>query len=224
MKKLSLSILLLAGLTFTFASCGGSNNKSAEEKAEVVEDVVIKPSSTSVSGKLGGFLEVEDKEYHLTKDDFKYSFTVSFKHNGGTPKVVLSDVVSSGDAEKSSKPLAGKFIVELLDANGNVIETRDLEGDDFNKLVGLSKDEKANVKISCYSDDAIKAKSFEITSAVEANEKSKEDAAKATDKEPSTEDLEDGIETASKAIEAAGAAFGAIGGAAKALNELNESL
>ena len=224
MKKLSLSILLLAGLTFTFASCGGSNNKSAEEKAEVVEDIVIKPSSTTVGGKLGGFLEVEDKEYHLVKDGSFYYLTIPIRHNGGMPKVELSDVVSSNDAEKSSKSLAGKFIVELLDANGNVIETHDLDGDDFNKLLGLSKDEKANVKITCYSDGVIKAKSFEITSAVEANEKSKEDAAKATDKEPSTEDLEEGVETASKAIEAAGASFGAIGGAAKALNELNESL
>lgn len=221
MKKLSLSILLLAGLTFTFASCGGSNNKSAEEKAEVVEDIVIKPSSTTVGGKLGGFLEVEDKEYHLVKDGSFYNLTIPIRHNGDTPKVTLSEIVSHYDADKSAKSLSGKFMVEVLDENDNVIQSQQLGGDDFNKLIGLSFDEKANVKIAFHKENIAKAKSFEVTSAVEANEKSKENAAKATKTEPSVDDLEKSVKAAGDAVETAGEVFGALGSAAKALNELS---
>lgn len=220
---LAMSLLLIA--------CGGSSTKDekvSDSSAQKEVVITVEPEATYVAGEHGKLFQVIDKKYKLMKEAASYSesydlsFTLERTKEQG--RISLNEVAPIGDDSDgtSGKSYVGKFIVEILDGNGDLLTEADVTEGDFKKLMSTAPGDKVGIKLSVYDSDKnlSKAKSFRVTFTVDKNDK-KEDKKEETAVKNSTDEKSlnpaEGIQKAEKALKTAGEA-------AKALGELGKAL
>ena len=208
--------LSLAFATMLFASCGGGSNNS-ESKAEEKADQIIKATQTEIKGDLKGCFEVVDKDYKVKYEKSglgSWVVTFELKRNEQELPYDRKDVVIYPEAKESSKSMLAGFGIEILDADGNVIEKEAANAtpyswDEMTAAIQLLPNETTTIKYEFY-DDISAATGFRITSIVEKNDKRKSeisdlvDAAEKLSKKAedvTDEDMKKAVEDAEKALE-----------------------
>lgn len=156
MKKY-FKIPAILGLTALLAvSCGkkGSDSDTAEDK-DAPKEGVIKAETTTVSGDLGECYKVVDREYKptgehptlLTVDLERTSAELPFDLNEYELETSITKTMSGQPYTGGRSVAAVKFSVEMLDADGNVVEKEDYyDSDDCKALAKLKPGEKGTIR------------------------------------------------------------------------------
>ena len=140
MRKIFKSGLLIAlGCLMCLSSCS---------------DDSIKVVSTKISGPLGDYYEIVDKPYKFVEDYGSVDLSVEIKR------------IKDGGPEDSGTVATGPhFIIEFMDADGNVIESDNSY--ELEKVYPLKVGESASVTFSCFglrSRDASKVRQIKVSS------------------------------------------------------------
>lgn len=170
---MKLNQFILLSVVLFLASCGG-NGKPA---AEVKKNVVLKVAQTEVKGDLKGCYEVVDKDYKVNFATVSYErdfVRVEIKRTSQQLPYDRKDVVIFPEAAESSAANCAGFGIEILDANGDVIDKANAKEtpyswDEVTEALQLLPDETATIQFRF--DDLSEAASFRVTSIVEKNEK-----------------------------------------------------
>ncbi len=211
MSKKTKYILIGIGaiiLISLLSNIGGSDDATTQEVKEVKE-VVLKAVQTEIKGDLKGCYEVVDKDYKVkfaTKSYEDDLVTVELKRTSKNLPYDRKDVTIFPEAEKSSANNCAGFGVEILNADGDVIDKKTANAtpyswDEMTAALQLLQDETTTIRF--YFDNLSEATSFRVTSFVQKNDKRKtalEEAAK-TAKEASkkAKDADDDYDEALKA-------------------------
>lgn len=211
MSKKTKYILIGIGaiiLISLLSNIGGSDDATTQEVKEVKE-VVLKAVQTEIKGDLKGCYEVVDKDYKVkfaTKSYEDDLVTVELKRTSKNLPYDRKDVTIFPEAEKSSANNCAGFGVEILNADGDVIDKKTANAtpyswDEMTAALQLLQDETTTIRF--YFDNLSEATSFRVTSLVQKNDKRKtalEEAAK-TAKEASkkAKDADDDYDEALKA-------------------------
>lgn len=153
------------------SGCGksGSTDKSPKE-------VVLKAAQTEIKGELKGCYEVVDKKYKVKFAERSYDddvVTVELKRTSKALPYDRKNVVIFPEADKSSAENCAGFGIEILDADGDVIDKINAKAtpyswDEMTAALQLLADETAT--IAFHFDDLSEAVSFRVTSLVQNNE------------------------------------------------------
>lgn len=221
--KFKLFIMALAAITMV--SCGGGGNESTAEEAP--KELILKANPTVIKGDLKGCYEVVDKNYKVKFAKKSYErdvVTVELKRTSQELPYDRKNVVVFPEADKSTAEFCGGFGIEILDANGDVIDKESANHtpyswDEMTAALQLLEDETTT--ISFRFDDLSQAVSFRITSIVQPNNERKSsvdgliDAAKEAaemNDDIDTEEVEKALDATGKAMEAAGKMLDVLGG------------
>ena len=213
MSKKTKYILIGIGaiiLISLLSNIGGSDDATTQEVKEVKE-VVLKAVQTEIKGDLKGCYEVVDKDYKVkfaTKSYEDDLVTVELKRTSKNLPYDRKDVTIFPGAEKSSANNCAGFGIEILNADGDVIDKEAANAtpyswDEMTAALQLLQDETTTIRF--YFDNLSEATSFRVTSLVQKNDKRKtalEEAAK-TAKEASKK-AKDADDDYDKAFKAAG--------------------
>ena len=162
-KYFTISIMAIC-----IAACGGKKN--SEEK----ETIVLTPETTRISGDLGDYFNVVDKEYTVT-DDWGDLVTIEVERTDMDYSFDLKGVEPYGTSGKGITGHAG-FGIEIIDEDGNVIEktaatASGLSGmyssDDMKEALKLKAGETGTVRWSFHFDSDKKPAKFRLTSSYE---------------------------------------------------------
>ena len=214
MSKKTKYILIGIGaiiLISLLSNIGGGKDTATQEVKEVKE-VVLKAAQTEIKGDLKGCYEVVDKDYKVkfaTKSYENDLVTVELKRTSKNLPYDRKDVTIFPEAEKSSANNCAGFGIEILNADGDVIDKKAANGnpyswDEMTAALQLLQDETTTIRF--YFDNLSEATSFRVTSLVQQNEKRKaalEEAAKEAAKEASKK-AKDADDDYDKAFKAAG--------------------
>ena len=214
MSKKTKYILIGIGaiiLISLLSNIGGGKDTATQEVKEVKE-VVLKAAQTEIKGDLKGCYEVVDKDYKVkfaTKSYENDLVTVELKRTSKNLPYDRKDVTIFPEAEKSSANNCAGFGIEILNADGDVIDKKTANGnpyswDEMTAALQLLQDETTTIRF--YFDNLSEATSFRVTSLVQQNEKRKaalEEAAKEAAKEASKK-AKDADDDYDKAFKAAG--------------------
>lgn len=166
------SILILCS-AILMVGCGGNKTK---------KELSISPQNLEVKGALKDYYEVEDKNYRLEEkrvlDDgtvSEYLLTIELKRTD-VPFPFDTDKATSFSTNSGDRPIQVGFGIELLNENGDLIETKQAsEGgwtgvyssNDIENLIQLNAEETGIVRWVIYNgtvNDGVA--SFRITSAL----------------------------------------------------------
>ena len=214
MSKKTKYILIGIGaiiLISLLSNIGGGKDTATQEVKEVKE-VVLKAAQTEIKGDLKGCYEVVDKDYKVkfaTKSYEDDLVTVELKRTSKNLPYDRKDVTIFPEAEKSSANNCAGFGIEILNADGDVIDKKAANGnpyswDEMTAALQLLQDETTTIRF--YFDNLSEATSFRVTSLVQQNEKRKaalEEAAREAAKEASKK-AKDADDDYDKAFKAAG--------------------
>ena len=214
MSKKTKYILIGIGaiiLISLLSNIGGGDEATTQEVKEVKE-VVLKAAQTEIKGDLKGCYEVVDKDYKVkfaTKSYEDDLVTVELKRTSKNLPYDRKDVTIFPGAEKSSANNCAGFGIEILNADGDVIDKKTANAtpyswDEMTAALQLLQDETTTIRF--YFDNLSEATSFRVTSLVQQNEKRKaalEEAAKEAAKEASKK-AKDADDDYDKAFKAAG--------------------
>ena len=214
MSKKTKYILIGVGaiiLISLLSNIGGGDDAATQEVKEVKE-VVLKAAQTEIKGDLKGCYEVVDKDYKVkfaTKSYEDDLVTVELKRTSKNLPYDRKDVTIFPEAEKSSANNCAGFGIEILNADGDVIDKKTANAtpyswDEMTAALQLLQDETTTIRF--YFDNLSEATSFRVTSLVQQNEKRKaalEEAAKEAAKEASKK-AKDADDDYDKAFKAAG--------------------
>lgn len=161
-------IVLISLLT----NVGGGDDVVTEPK----KDVVMKVAQTEIKGDLKGCYEVVDKNYKVkfAKESYERDVvTVELKRTSKELPYDRKDVVIFPEGEKSSAGNCAGFGIEILDADGEVIDKINANAtpyswDEMTAALQLLADETST--IGFHFSDLSEAVSFRITSLVQDNE------------------------------------------------------
>ena len=214
----SIGVIIL----FALVSCmGGSDNKAAKEAKELI----LKAVDTKISGDLRDCYEVVDKNYKVKFPEESYEdyiITVELKRTSKELPYDRDNVVIFPDADKSSAEYCAGFGIDILNADGDVIDKINAKSnsvswdeDEMTTVLQLLPDETTTIAFEF--DDLSGATNFRIRSLVQKNEKrkttlSKEvnsvvDLAKKAAELSEDADLKEAQKDAEKALKATGEAL-----------------
>ena len=211
MSKKTKYILIGIGaiiLISLLSNIGGGKDTATQEVKEVKE-VVLKAAQTEIKGDLKGCYEVVDKDYKVkfaTKSYEDDLVTVELKRTSKNLPYDRKDVTIFPGAEKSSANNCAGFGIEILNADGDVIDKQSANAtpyswDEMTAALQLLQDETTTIRF--YFDNLSEATSFRVTSLVQQNEKRKaalEEAAKsAKEASKKAKDADDDYDKAFKA-------------------------
>lgn len=119
-------IFLLLG---AMGACGSSkSSKASDENKEKSDEIILKPYTTKITGPLGNAFTVVEREYKSKGDFAKLNVEIEVTDISLLPEGVDLFQVGTPSNEGDEKyPLIATFIVEYLDEDGNVIETKDAQ-------------------------------------------------------------------------------------------------
>lgn len=214
MSKKTKYILIGIGaiiLISLLSNIGGGKDTATQEVKEVKE-VVLKAAQTEIKGDLKGCYEVVDKDYKVkfaTKSYEDDLVTVELKRTSKNLPYDRKDVTIFPEAEESSANNCAGFGIEILNADGDVIDKKSANAnpyswDEMTEALQLLQDETTTIRF--YFDNLSEATSFRVTSLVQQNEKRKaalEEAAKEAAKEVAKK-ANDADDDYDKAFKAAG--------------------
>lgn len=216
MSKKTKYILIGIGaiiLISLLSNIGGGDEATTQEVKEVKE-VVLKAAQTEIKGDLKGCYEVVDKDYKVkfaTKSYEDDLVTVELKRTSKNLPYDRKDVTIFPGAEKSSANNCAGFGIEILNADGDVIDKKAANGnpyswDEMTAALQLLQDETTTIRF--YFDNLSEAASFRVTSLVQKNEERKtalEEAAKeAKEAKEASKKAKDADDDYDKAFKAAG--------------------
>ena len=170
---IGVGVVILIGLLSNIGSCGDDN-----EKREV-KDLTLKAAQTEIKGDLKGCYEVVDKNYKVKFAQKSYEndvVTVELKRTSNELPYDRKNVVIYSEAEKSSVEYCAGFGIEILNANGDVIDKINASATPYSWdeiKVALKLLPEETTTIGFHFDDLSDAASFRITSIVEENTKAK---------------------------------------------------
>lgn len=208
---ISLKFFPVAMATILLTSCGGgsSNNKDVETPAEVV----VKVAQTEIKGDLKGCYELVDKNYKVKVDeDYDNDLlTIEIRRTAQELPYDRKNVVIFPEGKESSAEYCAGFGIEILDANGDIIDKREARmtpysWDEMTAALQLLPEETTTIRF--YFDNITSAASFRITSIVLPNENRQtavDELVDVFDKaEEMSDELDVNIQDATKALDAVG--------------------
>lgn len=198
---IGIGAIVLISLLFNI---GGGDDATTQE----VKEVVLKAAQTEIKGDLKGCYEVVDKDYKVkfaTKSYESDLVTIELKRTSRNLPYDRKDVTIFPGAEKSSANNCAGFGIEILNADGDVIDKEAANAtpyswDEMTAALQLLQDETTTIRF--YFDNLSEATSFRITSLVQENDKRKtalEEVAKEASKK-----AKDAYDDYDEALEAAG--------------------
>lgn len=223
-KYLFIGIGVVVLFAIIASMCGGSKEKTTEEKQEEAkQEIVLKAAQTELKGDLKGCFEIVDKNYKIKDDGYGSDvIVVELKRTAQALPFNRDDVTTFGDAKGATAENCADFGIEILNADGDVIEKKaatesPCSNTEVMEALKLLTDETATIEFSFYNSKELKdGVSFRITSAVQKNEQSKkaleeEEAKKSKEKtsdEQALDDAEKALELAGKTARLAGKILG----------------
>lgn len=183
---IGIGVFLLISLLSSMCS-GGSE--------EVVQkELILKPAQTEIKGDLKGCYEVVDKNYKVkfaTKSYENDVITVELKRTAEPLPYDRKNVVIFPEASKSTAENCAGFGVEILNADGDVIDKKNANAtpyswDEMTTALQLVTDDTATIQF--HFDNLNEAASFRVTSIVMENEELKAAQAKAEAKAKKDDD------------------------------------
>lgn len=174
---IGIGVVLLISLLSSM--CSGGSEKVAPK------ELILKPAQTEIKGDLKGCYEVVDKNYKVkfaTKSYENDVITVELKRTAEPLPYDRKNVVIFPEASKSTAENCAGFGVEILNADGDVIDKKNANAtpyswDEMTTALQLLTDDTATIQF--HFDNLNEAASFRVTSIVMENEKLKAAQAKA---------------------------------------------
>ena len=174
---IGIGVFLLISLLSSM--CSGGSEKVAPK------ELILKPAQTEIKGDLKGCYEVVDKNYKVkfaTKSYENDVITVELKRTTEPLPYDRKNVVIFPEASKSTAENCAGFGVEILNADGDVIDKKNANAtpyswDEMTTALQLLTDDTATIQF--HFDNLNEAASFRVTSIVMANEELKAAQAKA---------------------------------------------
>lgn len=211
--------ILLIG---TLASCGGGSSDKSNEEGKP-KNYIINPKTKTITGPLGKAYEVIERDYKAKEKYGTHSINVelTLAQPSSLPSGFDGNKVGTHyDSGNAQYPMIANFIIEYLDEDGDIIETREPNSDSYKDLMRLSEGESSSVSFYMPDKNMDEIKYFRIKSDYYPNEIEKE--VKKSDISDITsiddDDLFQTIEQAGKAAEAAGKMVETAGEIIKELN------
>ena len=213
-------------------NCGGSDETEVQEEKK---ELILKVNQTKVKGDLRDCFKVVDKDYRVKFAKKSYEndvITVELERTLNPLPHRREDLVIFPEADNSSANYCAGFGIEILDANGDVIDKKNPQAtpyswDEMTAALQLLPDETATIQF--HFNNLSDAVSFRVTSIVTKNEERKssakssvkssvntlldaaEEAIEDNDYDADLEEAEKALETAGKAMEATGKMLEAMG-------------
>lgn len=174
---IGIGVVLLISLLSSM--CSGGSEKVAPK------ELILKPAQTEIKGDLKGCYEVVDKNYKVkfaTKSYENDVITVELKRTAEPLPYDRKNVVIFPEANKSTAENCAGFGVEILNADGDVIDKKNANAtpyswDEMTTALQLLTDDTATIQF--HFDNLNEAASFRVTSIVMENEELKAAQAKA---------------------------------------------
>lgn len=174
---IGIGVVLLISLLSSM--CSGGSEKVAPK------ELILKPAQTEIKGDLKGCYEVVDKNYKVkfaTKSYENDVITVELKRTAEPLPYDRKNVVIFPEASKSTAENCAGFGVEILNADGDVIDKKNANAtpyswDEMTTALQLLTDDTATIQF--HFDNLNEAASFRVTSIVMENEELKAAQAKA---------------------------------------------
>ena len=174
---IGIGVFLLISLLSSM--CSGGSEKVAPK------ELILKPAQTEIKGDLKGCYEVVDKNYKVkfaTKSYENDVITVELKRTAEPLPYDRKNVVIFPEASKSTAENCAGFGVEILNADGDVIDKKNANAtpyswDEMTTALQLLTDDTATIQF--HFDNLNEAASFRVTSIVMENEELKAAQAKA---------------------------------------------
>lgn len=170
---IAVGVVILVSILF---SLGGGEEQMVETPQK---ELLLKVDQTEIKGDLKGCYEVVDKNYKVKFAKKSYEndvVTVELKRTSKNLPYDRKDVVIFPEASESTAKNCAGFGIEILDADGNVIDKINAKAtpyswDEMTAALQLLSDETATIAFRF--NDLSEAVSFRVTSIVEKNEKRK---------------------------------------------------
>lgn len=158
------------------------------------KELVLRPAQTEIKGDLKGCYEVVDKNYKVKFARKSYEndvITVELKRTAQPLPYDRKNVVIFPEASKSTAENCAGFGVEILNADGDVIDKKNANAtpyswDEMTTALQLVTDDTATIQF--HFDNLNEAASFRVTSIVMENEELKAAQAKAEAKAKKDDD------------------------------------
>ena len=162
--------------------CVGVSMTSEQEAqaARTSKEIILKPAKVEIAGALKGCYEVVNKEYKVKFGKSSHdsdAINVEIKRTDKQLPYDEDDVTIYPDAHKSLAGNRAGFGIEILDADGNVIEKKSASStpyswDEMNEALHLCPGDTGTIQFKFKS--LANAASFRVTSIVEPNNESGE--------------------------------------------------
>lgn len=161
--------IILAGLQLV----GCSSSSSTNEESSNNDSFSLSPSTTKISGPLGEYFEVVDREY-TPGGSIGSDLNIELKRiKEGLPEPWEEGMAYS--KYSSDKGYKMEFTVEIRDENGNVLDKETAySSEEMEALANLGVDETATIRVNIITIDKKKASKFKVGSKFEYNEGSDE--------------------------------------------------
>ena len=224
MKKILLftcCVLLLEAL----ASCGGNGSSEKSNEDGEPQNYILNPKTKTITGPLGKAYEVIERDYKVKENYGVYNINVELKlaNPSSLPSGFDSNRVGTYyDSGNAQYPMLANFIIEYLDEDGDIIETRESKDSSYKDLMRLSEGESSSISFYLPDKEINQIKYFRIKSDYYPNEIAEEVKKSDITDLPSIDDEElyQTIEQAGKAAETAGKMVETAGEIIKELNNL----
>ena len=154
------------------SSIGGGDSEVAEQKP-----IILKAAQTEIKGDLKGCYELVDKNYKPKYDNiWGYAVNVELKRTSAQLPHDRKEITIFPDSHKSSAKYCAGFGIEILDADGNVIDKKNANAtpyswDEMTAAVQLLPEETTTIKY--YFKSLHDAASIRVTSMLMENEERK---------------------------------------------------
>lgn len=221
-------IFILLSLISNMGGCEDSATSSEEKK-----ELILKAAQDKVKGDLKECYKVVDKDYRVKFAKKSYEndvITVELERTSASLPYSREDVVIYPEADESSANYCAGFGIEILDANGDVIDKKNAKEtpyswDEMTAALQLLPEETTTIQF--HFNNLSDAVSFRITSIVTKNEERKSSIKSsvntlldAAEEAANSSNYDADLKNAEKALEAAGKAMEASGKMLDALNTM----
>lgn len=136
MKKY-LTFVGISLLMTVLGACGSKSSESSDETTKQEDAIILKPYTTKINGPLGSAFTIVEREYKSKGDFAKLNVEIEVADISLLPEgVEFAGVGTPSNKGDANYPLIATFLVEYLDEDGNVIESKEAN-DGIDRLLRL---------------------------------------------------------------------------------------